>query len=85
MYNGINRLGRVLQGRMGQMAERAPVIEFGVIRGDLSLVPDSSDDIIFDAGDYDVLKNGEWEPQAGDRVLIAWIDSDVVVLGKIGG
>lgn len=85
-HDGFNRLGRVLQGRMSKVAETDAVIDFGTIKGNLALVPDGYEDIIVPKGDYSVLINGrKWTPSSGDRVVIAWVGSEIVVLGKLGG
>lgn len=84
--DGINRLGRVLQKRMGQMAETDSIIDFGTIKRNLALVPDGYDDIVIPKGSYSIMRNGEyWSPSSGDRVVIAWVGSEIVVLGRLGG
>ena len=85
-FDGINRLGRVLQKRMGQMAETDSIIDFGTIKKNLALVPDGYSDIVIPKGSYSVMIHGEnWSPSSGDRVVIAWVGSEIVVLGKLGG
>lgn len=85
-HDGFNRLGRVLQGRMSEMGATSPILDFGTIRKDLALIPDDCDDIIFEPGEYEILSRADdWKVQSGDRVVIAWVGSEVVVLGKIGG
>lgn len=85
-HDGFNRLGRVLQGRMSEIGSTSPMIDFATIRKDLALIPDDCDDIILEKGEYEVLfTSDKWNVKGGDRVVIAWIGSEVVVLGKIGG
>lgn len=87
-YEGINRLGRVLQGRMKEMSDTGNIIDLATIRSDLALVLDDCDDIVIPRSEYNVMLTYEgdsrWRPSRGDRVVIAWIGSDVVVLGKLG-
>lgn len=96
-YNGVNRLGRVLQKRMKDVSNTPSVIELGRIRSDLALIPDGAD-LVIPASDYSVMVNHvqcngsaycnghkNWKPENGDRVVIAWIDSEIIILGKIGG
>lgn len=96
-YNGVNRLGRVLQKRMKDVSYAPSVIELGKIRSDLALIPDGAD-IVIPKSDYSVMVNhvkcngsqycsghDNWTPKSGDRVVIAWVDSEIIILGKIGG
>ena len=88
-YDGINRLGRVLQGRMKEMSSTAPNVDLATIRSDLALVLDDCEDIIIPRDEYNVMNTSDceydrWRLRGGDRVVIAWIGSDVVVLGKLG-
>lgn len=97
--DGINRLGRVLQNRMGEVAYTPPTVDLGTIRSDLSLIPDGLD-LVIPESDYSVMvshhdcgdcavegctKRRNWKPKKGDRVVVAWIDSEPIILGKIGG
>lgn len=82
---GINKLGRVLQKRMGEVAYTPPSIDLGTIRSDMALVPDGLN-LVIPRGDYSVMRHNEaLDLDGGDRVVVAWIDSEPVVLGKIGG
>ena len=98
--DGINRLGRVLQNRMGEVAYSPPTIDLGRIRSDLALIPDGLD-LVIPESDYTVMvshhdcskcaireqctKSRNWKPKKDDRVVVAWIDSEPIIIGKIGG
>ena len=86
--NGINALARVIADRArleGTHAPRDAVIELGTIQRDLSLIADSFP-INIPRGDYLVCKSITERLQglqAGDRVLVAWLGKNVVIIDTV--
>lgn len=79
---GINRLGNVLQRRMIQNKSTDLIIDFGVIQEDGSLLADNFQ-IPIPKTDYMVCKGVSLLLTTGDRVIIAWVQSDAIVLDII--
>lgn len=112
---GINKLASTLQNRMSQTGNRSPILDFGEIQSDYSLVTNQFP-IAIPKTDYTVCRKLLGEKQSsitiqggmhkghsegdgghthtvtlpgsngvipGDRVLVAWIDSDAVVIDVI--
>ncbi len=79
---GANKLARVIQRRisLNVNSQSALPLEFGVIQGDGSLLVDTFRYPI-PAGDY--LRCAACTAQAGDRVLVAWVQNDAVVIDAI--
>lgn len=81
---GMEKLGSLLTAEVQKTisANQNPVLEFGSITDDrLTLFPDSlRKSITFDS--YTVLNHQYLEN--GDRVLLAWVGQEPVVLGTIG-
>lgn len=92
--NGINHLARVLFNRSNQErnAHDTLILDFGVIQNDFSLLTNTFPHAI-PPSDYLVTKRltrpyviGEsTEPaiNAGDHVLVAWVQNDAVVIDVI--
>ncbi len=90
---GINRLARTLQGRMHQVGDRPPILDFGKIQGDMSLLTNYFPKSIPQT-DYIVCRSVSWGAasyvgakfrwlQPGDRVLVAWVGDDACVVDLI--
>ena len=84
--DGINALARVLQARMKGAAAAPPPMELATVRGG-SLITDGGELEIplEDAARLRATDECGLVLRAGDRVLLAYIDGDVVVLGKLEG
>jgi len=78
---GANRLARVLQGRIKDLDDKPPVLDYGVINWDRSLktnmfplpIPQSS---------YMICRSAQG-CGPGDRVLVAWTGNDACVIDVI--
>lgn len=79
---GTNRLAVVLSRRMKMEGESAPVIDFGEIKANGSLVTNMFP-VAVPRGDYTVCRHAACS--AGDRVLVAWVNSEAVVVGVLSG
>ena len=80
---GINNLAAVINGQIERHTETTPAIDFGTVKKNGCLVPDSFPETI-ESGDYDVL--GEFKHDGTEtRVLIAWVEGQAVIIGKLGG
>lgn len=80
---GTNKLARVLSGRIKKESESPVLLEFGVIQNNNSLTTDSFP-VSIPQGDYFVLENVSKDViKAGDRVLVAWIGDDAVVIDVV--
>lgn len=80
--SGLNKLGRVLQRRIAENAVSSLPIEFGTIQEDYSLLTDTYP-IPIVRSDYLVcrhLTQSDMELQSGDRVIVAWVQNDAVVI-----
>jgi hypothetical protein len=80
MSRNIERLGNVIMKRMAKtVADNDGVaVEMGTINSNMTLTPDSLQ-VDIPQGDYLIQSGISIDP--GDRVLIAWADSEPVVLG----
>lgn len=82
---GISRLAAVIDSRVRQGGEAPLALDFGEIQKDLSLVSNTFP-VPVPKGDYSVL--GHLAPETispGSRVLVAWVQSDAVVIGDVKG
>lgn len=80
---GTNKLARVIAGRMKLECDFPLVLDFGGLEKDKSLVTNTFP-IPIPAGSYAVCSKAAEELKAGDRVLVAWVGNDAVVIDKIG-
>ena len=80
MGRNVERLGNVIMSRMAKtVRDSASVaVEMGAINSDMSLTPDSLQ-VNIPQGDYLIQTGHDIAP--GDQVLIAWVDSEPIVLG----
>lgn len=81
---GVNKLARVIQGRIARTVDTSAALplDFGVIQVDGSLRTNTFRHPI-PAGDY--LRCAGCTAHAGDRVLVAWVQNDAVVVDAITG
>lgn len=80
--SGISRLALTLSRRMKQENESDEIIDFGKIQKNMSLVTDAFP-VPIAKGEYLVLSHGEERVKPGDRVLVAWVGNEAVVMGRI--
>lgn len=78
--NNIQRLGDTLSKRMAKTARAAVGVytDMGTINYNNSLTPDSLN-VPIPQGDYLISEGAD--PQPDDRVLVAWVGSQPVVVG----
>lgn len=79
--SGINHLAQVLSRRMQQQIPSDLVLDFGQINGDMSLSTNTFP-VKIPQGDYVVCMSAQLS--VGSRVLVAWVQSDAVVIDRIG-
>lgn len=81
---GMNRLANVLSGRMKKEMLSAVDLpfDFGTIGNDMGLVTDAYPEVI-PKGEYLVCRQPAAELISGDRVLVAWVADDAVVIDVI--
>lgn len=86
--SGVNQLANVLTSRMKKENKSTQIIDFGEITDNLSLVTNVFP-IPIPKEDYTLcqpLKKGEedtYTVEAGDRVVVAWIGAEAVIIGRI--
>lgn len=79
--DGINRLARTIDSRMRRQTDKSPVLDFGTLKKNGSLITNTFPKAIA-LGDYSILDG--FEPEEKDtRVLVAWVEDDAVVIGKL--
>lgn len=79
--NGMSRLAGVLDNRMRQQSEAPPLLDFGTVKKNGSLITNTFSKTIA-KGDYTVLDGFEYQGE-DTRVLVAWVEDDAVVIGKL--
>ena len=79
--NGISGLARVIDSRMGQQSETPLCLDFGTIKKNGSLITNTFPKTIA-RGDYTILEGFGHEGE-DTRVLVAWVEDDAVVIGKL--
>lgn len=85
---GINRLARTMSDRMRDfVSDIDMVLDFGEIQGNLGLITNNFPNEI-PCGDYSICRGVSGagsipKLKAGDHVLVAWVDSDAVVVDVI--
>ena len=86
---GCNRLARILEDRIKDYDDKPPILDFGEIQGDLSLVTNYFP-VPIPQSDYIVCRSVLWGGwlQAGSSVLVAWVgvkdeDHEAVVIDVI--
>lgn len=78
---GINHLARTLSRRMNKQSESPPIVDLGTIKKNGSLVAHTFPETIAQS-DYSILE-GIDDLQENDRVLVVWVDSEPVIIGKL--
>lgn len=79
--NGISRLAKVIDNRMKRQTDTPLVLDFGTVKKNGSLITNTFPKTIA-KGDYVVLEGFE-QDEENTRVLVAWVEDDVVVIGKL--
>ena len=79
--NGISRLAKVMDNRMKRQTDTPLILDFGTIKKNGSLITNTFPKTIA-KGDYVILEGFE-QNEENTRVLVAWVEDDVVVIGKL--
>ncbi|MCM1245489.1 MAG: hypothetical protein NC293_07590 [Roseburia sp.] len=79
--NGISRLAGVMDRRMNQQSETPLLLDFGTVKKNGSLLTNTFPKTIA-KGDYTILEGFEHKGK-DTRVLVAWVEDDAVVIGKL--
>lgn len=79
--NGISRLAKVMDNRMRRQTDTPLILDFGTIKKNGSLITNTFPKTIA-KGDYMILEGFE-QDEENTRVLVAWVEDDVVVIGKL--
>lgn len=79
--NGISRLAGVMDSRMKQQSETPLLLDFGTVKKNGSLITNTFPKTIA-KGDYTILEGFEHKGK-DTRVLVAWVEDDAVVIGKL--
>lgn len=80
MNGGSNNLARVLTDRIKQAQEKDNLVDFGTIGNSGHLTTDHLQ-VMMETDDYSKLDG--LTLAKGDRVLVIWVDTEPVVVGKI--
>ena len=80
---GINELARAIDSRIRKRLESPPAMDFGTVKKNGSLKTNTFPKMIAKE-DYSVLEGFEFEGE-DTRVLVAWVDEEAVVIGKVSG
>ena len=80
MNGGSNNLARVLTDRIKQAQEKGNLVDFGTIGNSGHLTTDHLQ-VMMETDDYSKLDG--LTLTKGDRVLVIWVDTEPVVIGKI--
>lgn len=80
---GINELARAIDSRIRNRLESPLAMDFGTVKKNGGLKTNTFPKVIAKE-DYSVLEGVELK--GGDiRVLVAWVDEEAVVIGKVSG
>jgi methyl coenzyme M reductase alpha subunit len=79
---GVNKLGRVLDGRMKEHDDKPPVLDFGEIQTDRSLITNNFPQAI-PFGDYVSCIRISETVSRPIRVLVGWVGDDATVISTI--
>lgn len=79
--NGILKLAKVMDSRMKRQSETPLSLDFGLVKKNGSLITNTFQKAIAKE-DYTVLDGFEHEGK-DTRVLVAWVEDDAVVIGKL--
>lgn len=79
--SGISKLAGVMDSRMRQQSETPLLLDFGTVKKNGGLITNTFPKTIA-KGDYTVLEGFEYKGK-DTRVLVAWVEDDAVVIGKL--
>lgn len=79
--SGISKLAGVMDKRMRKQSKTPPLLDFGTVKKNGSLITNKFPKTIA-KGDYTLLEGFEHKGKE-TRVLVAWVDDDAVVVGKL--
>lgn len=79
---GLAALAHIFDDRMREHSEQPLVLDFGTIKKDRSLVPDAFP-IPIPRAEYYMCGAYEEKTKVNDRVLLAWVQDDPVVIDII--
>lgn len=79
---GTNKLARVISSRMKKECESPLVLDFAEIKGNRMLVTNTFP-VPIPEGSYTICSKVSDKLKQGDRVLVAWVGNDAVVIDKI--
>lgn len=79
---GTNKLARVISSRMKKEFESPLSLDFAEIKGNRILVTNTFP-VLIPEGSYTVCNKVSGKLKQGDRVLVAWVGNDAVVIDKI--
>ncbi len=79
--DGLNKLANVLDARMRERSDKDLVIDYGTIKKNGYLITDSFQVYIRSDGYHVLASVGTLSEN--DRVLVAWVGSNAIVVGKI--
>lgn len=82
-HPGTSKLASILSQRMKKENSSPLSLDFGEIQGNGSLLTNTFP-VPIPKGDYSVCKRYAIEMSSGDRVLVAWVQSEAVVIDIIG-
>lgn len=84
--NGFNHLARVISQRIKREGDSPLFLDFGEIKKNGCLATDSFPELI-PKGEYSILQRLALggDPEAGDRVLVAWVGEEAVVMDIVMG
>lgn len=78
---GLETFAHFLDDRMREHSEQPLVLDFGTIKKDFSLVTDTFQNPI-PAGEYYMCESYKEKAKANDKVLVAWVQDDPVVIDR---
>ena len=81
-HPGTSKLARVLSQRMKRENESPQVLDFGEIQANGSLITNTFP-VPLPKGEYSVCWHVGGSIKAGDRVLVAWVQNEAVVVDII--
>lgn len=79
--DGISKLAKVIDRRMNQQSESPLVLDFGTVKKNGSLTTNTFPKTIAKS-DYMTLDGFKHDGE-DTRVLVAWVEDDAVVIGKL--
>ncbi len=80
---GINALAKVIDSRIGRHSQSPLTIDFGTVQKNGCLKTNTFPKVIAKE-DYSALEGFELDKE-GTRVLVAWVNEEAVIIGKLSG